>query len=494
MSRTFRFLLLAALFVPLAACSFEAPAPKRLPPPPAPSPPLSTLSVSLAVSADQIAHLLDAKTEHHLADIRNKDVKCAIGRCKLTLLATREGPIETLAKDGELSLRVPFGIDADIVLPGFLSALRGTGNAEGVAFADTSARVTQGWDLRTDTQAHIELENSHVRFGPVTANLTDILNKNEEILSRPLSKEVDHEIERGVHLHDVIEKAWRRAFVPIRVGKKPVAWLVLAPESIGLSGPTIADQTIKLSLGLQVRARVLTQESAPATAPRPLPAPSTFEGPSNSFSFVVPTSISYGDAAHLAMRSLKKKPLHVAGMNVRVTKLDILPSRDDVVVAASFCLDQGWDPVGWFSSCGTGYLRGAPVYDPKNETIAVTHVHYDVLTEDVLLGAMRALAGPQLGQALESHLRFAVSRDLAKLRNQVAMALAKPQGRDVTISGEVQSFDEPTLTWTKDGFLAQFSARGNVHADLHIGAPSASPGASPAEAPPSIASQLGRKG
>jgi hypothetical protein len=243
--------------------------------------------------------------------------------------------------------------------------------------------------------------------------------------------------------------------------------LVLAPERIGLSGPNIVDQTLSLSLGLAVRARVVTQDAPPVLAPRPLPAPSAFEGPSNHFSFVVPTSISYADAASFAMRSLKKKPLRIAGTIVRVTRLEILPSRDDIVVAASFCLDQSWDPTGWFSSCGTGYLRGAPVYDARTETIEVKQMHYDVLTEDVLLGAMRALAGPDLGHALEGHLRFPVSRDLEKLRNQVAAALARPQGRDVTISGNVESFGAPALTWTTEGFLALFSASGTVHAELH---------------------------
>jgi hypothetical protein len=467
MSR-YRFLMIAAIVAPLAACGFNAPAPKRLPPPPAPSPPLSTLSASLTISADQIGRLLDAKTEHHLADIRDKPVKCAIGRCRLTLLATREGPIETHAENGALSLRVPFGVDADMTLPGFLSAMRATGNAEGVALTETRARVTPDWLLKTETQAHVELENSHLRVGPVVTNLTDVFNQNEDILSHPLSRQVDREISRGVRLRDEVEKAWRRAFVPIKVGKKPVSWLVLAPERISLSGPTIDDQAMKLSLALEVRARVVTQETPPVIKPRPLPAPSTFESPPDRFSFIVPASIPYDDAASLALRSLNRKPLQAAGMNVRVTKLRILPSRDDVVVAASFCLDQSWDPTGWFSSCGKAYLRGTPIYDPNAETIAVTRVHYDVLTEGVLLGAVRALAGPELGVALESHLKFAVSRDLQKLRDQVAAVLAKPQGRDVTISGEVESFGEPTLTWTPDGFLVLFSAQGRVHAEIHV--------------------------
>jgi len=468
MSRIRRFIAVTALVVPLAACGFEAPAPKRLPPAAAPPPPLSTLSVSLSISADEIARLLDARTEHHLADIRDKPVKCAIGRCRLTLLATREGPIETRAENGQLMLEVPFGIDADLSLPGFLSMVRATGNAEGVAFTDISARVSPDWQLHTNSEAHVELHNSHLRVGPVVTDLTEVLNQNEEILSRPLSKEVDREIAHGVHLRDKVEKAWQLAFQPIKVGKKPPAWLVLAPERLMLSGPGTDGSSLKLVMAVQVRAQVLTQNAAPKPKPSPLPPPSVFKAPTDRFSFIVSATISYDDAAALALKSLQKKALRVAGMNVRFTKLSFLPSRDDVVVAAGFCIDQDWDPTGWFSSCGSGYLRGTPTFDAQSETIRVTHVHYDPKTEGVLVGTMRSLAGPGLGRALEPHLKFSVSRDLARLRSQAAAALAKPQGRDVTISGKIEAFDPPKLSWTKDGFVALFSAQGSVHADLHV--------------------------
>ncbi len=439
-----------------------------MPPPPAPPPPLSTLSASLSISADEIAHILNEKTEDHLADIHDQPIKCAIGRCKLTLLATRSGPIEVRAEEGRLALSLPFGMDVDLKLPGFLSMLRAKGDAQGYADASTEARVGPDWQLHTDTSAHVELENSHIKLGSVNANLTDVLNSNEEIFARPLSKAIDREIMHSVHLREQIGKAWARAFTPIKVGKKPVAWLVLSPERLRVAGPTMSGRALNLTVGLDVRGHVVTQDAPPLSTVSPLPPPAPFQGASNRFSFVVPAMISYDDAAKLALASLQRKPPHVAGMTLRFTKLALLPSRDDVVVATTFCVDQNWDFTGWFSSCGSGYLRGTPQFDPANETIRIANVHYDIQTEDVLLGAMRALAGPELGRNLETHLKFSVSRDLAKLHTQVAAALAKPQGRDVTISGEVETFGQPSLHWTKDGFLALFSATGSVHADLHL--------------------------
>jgi hypothetical protein len=95
-------------------------------------------------------------------------------------------------------------------------------------------------------------------------------------------------------------------------------------------------------------------------------------------------------------------------------------------------------------------------------------VHYDVATENLMLGAMRLLAGPALGRDLERRLTFSVAKDLDKLEEQITKAIAKPEGRDVTIAGTVRSFGPPSLTWTKDGFLAIFSAKGSVEVAAHI--------------------------
>jgi hypothetical protein len=81
---------------------------------------------------------------------------------------------------------------------------------------------------------------------------------------------------------------------------------------------------------------------------------------------------------------------------------------------------------------------------------------------------VRALAGDALTQSLQSHLVFHEARDIGRLKDQVVSALAKPEGRELSLSAQVQSFGEPSFTWTADGFLAQFSARGTVKAAVNL--------------------------
>ncbi|HEX4532940.1 MAG TPA: DUF4403 family protein, partial [Rhizomicrobium sp.] len=162
------------------------------------------------------------------------------------------------------------------------------------------------------------------------------------------------------------------------------------------------------------------------------------------------------------------KPLHVGGMTVRFKTIEFLPSGQDIVVQTHFCVAQSWDFTGWFDSCGTGYLRGVPVFDARAGTVRIANVHYDIATADVLLATMRTLAGDQLGKALEPKLVFNVTKDVDKLQNEIRAALAKPQGHGLVVSGQVDSFGTPTLTWTKDGFLASFSATGSVKTSVDL--------------------------
>jgi len=190
--------------------------------------------------------------------------------------------------------------------------------------------------------------------------------------------------------------------------------------------------------------------------------------PSNRFSFVVPVVLPYDEAAQLAMKRLADKPVKIGGMTVAFESLSILPSGHDVIVATRFCVKQGWDPFGWFDSCGEGYLRGVPQFDARTQTIRIANVHYDIGTEDILLSALRALAGDELGKLLQTRLVFRVGAEMAKLDDEVRTALAKPQGRGIRIWGEVESFGTPALIWTSEGFLATFPAEGTVSVDLNL--------------------------
>jgi hypothetical protein len=256
------------------------------------------------------------------------------------------------------------------------------------------------------------------------------------------------------------------------VGKSPEAWLMLSPQSIRVSALRTDNNAVSISLAVDTLARVMVgpKPETPRKLPK-LPKPLPLAQPSNVFRVSVPTLLTYDRAAQLAMQRVIKKPISVRGATVHFHWIKFLPSGDDIVVSTHFCVSQGWDLFGWFDSCGTGYLRGKPVFDSNGQRVRIVNVRYDLQTAGVILSTMKMLAGSELGQALETRLVFDVSRDILKMHAQISKALAKPQGRGVEITGSVGAFGKPVLTWTKDGFLATFSAEGTIHADLNIQPP-----------------------
>ena len=432
-----------------------------------PAPPLSTLSANLTIPAAELARLLDNATATRIADLHDKDIRCSIGRCRLNLTASRTGPATVSAENGELGIRMPFTMHAEMATSGFLSFLHAKGDADGLAVARTDIAVRPDWALGANTTGEVQLGNGHLRVGPVEMNVAQLWNDNEESLSRPLWHLLDAQIAR-VDVKSRIAALWARTFQPIRVGKAPLSWLVLTPESLAVSHPVIRDGAVSLSLGLVTRGRVLVQDEAPQNPPTPLPRATSLSAPSDQFSFAVPLVLPYDRASELAADSLAKKPPRLAGVKLQFTKIQILPSGQDVVVGARFCADPDWDFLGWFASCGTIYLRGAPQFDAQSRTIRIARLHYDIASAGLMLGAFRALAGERLSQALQSHLVFDEARQIDRLEAEIATALARPQGRDVMLSAKVESFGTPSFGWTAQGFVATFSARGHVETALKL--------------------------
>jgi hypothetical protein len=435
---TRRSLRLCALFVPLVlyGCGFKAPLPVRTPAPATPVPPVSVLSVALTIPATQIAQNLNKMTQNHLVDLKDQEVKCGGGRCRLNLHATRTGLITVSSADGFFTVRLPFAVNIDAAAPGILSFLRAKAEGQGIATARIELGLEPDWRLRSETNGEVQLDTGHVRIGPVVTNIAQLWNDNSENLSQPLWRSIDKQIE-AINVKSRLADFWRQAFKPLRVSKTPISWLVLRPERLEIGQPVIGDGAMTLPLGFKARAQVVVQDQEPINLPTPLPSASALTTAPGDASVGVSFLLSYERAGQLAMASLARKPPHVAGVTLKFSDLQILPSGQDVVIAAQFCA-------------------------------RVMNLHYDVASANLMLSAVHALAGDQLARIMQAHLIFNESKEIDRLKAQIIAALAKPEGRDVVISAQIQSFAEPSFGWTSDGFVAIFSAKAKVATKLSL--------------------------
>jgi hypothetical protein len=462
---------LALAIIIAAACSgFDAPPPKRTPPPVAPLPPLSTVTAGFRVPMPLLLDLLNAQTRVQVAQLRDQPVQCEVGNCRLDLTVTRMGAITGAAKDGKIALEVPITATADLKLATGL--FKGTAHvdATGVVNTETALALGHDWALHTETAGTVQLNQAQLKLGPIRIPFAELWNRNQQRISAPLFKTLDREIASNVKVRLQAERLWQNAGRPLRVANAPSAWLLLAPERVRVSPLAARNDALGLSLGVDVRAHVQVSDVEPSgvSVAAPLPPPSPLAAPSDRFAFVVPVLLPYDEAAKLAMAQAEKRAPSAAGNPVRIEELQILPSGQDVVVGARLCIRQGWDPTDLLDSCSEIFFRGAPKFDAVSRTIRIENLHYDIASEGLIMKTMRWLAGDSLQKLLQSKLIFPVGGEIDRLDAGLRNALARPQGRGVTFSGQITNFGSPGLTWTRDGFLATFPASGVVHANLDL--------------------------
>jgi hypothetical protein len=465
--KLFLFFAASCAFLGLTGCGFEAPAPQRSPAPPTPEPPLSTLSATIMVPATTLAGLLNNETQYQIAELKDQPINCGVGHCRLNLTASRTGSASVMAEDGALGIKLPFTIKAGLASSGMFSFLHAQGDGQGIAVAKSSLSISPDLRLHSVTSGSLILNNGHLRLGPIVTNISQLWNDNQASLAPPLWRSVDKRV-GTLPLRGRIGAFWAKVFTPLRIGKSPVSWLVLRPEQLSISQPHIKDGAVAITMGIAARGRVIVQDAQPGNSPTALPRAQAMEFPPDTFSFAVPLLLPFDQAARLAMASLSRKPLRFATMMVNFKQLQILPSSRDVVVVAKLCVDPRWDLFSWFASCGTVYLRGKPAFDPVAQAIRIKDLHYDIASANLMLTVTQALAGKALEQILQEHLVFREAKEIDRLKTQIASELATPRGRDLTISGQVRSFGEPLFTWTADGFLAQFSAQGNIKVAVNL--------------------------
>jgi hypothetical protein len=446
----------------------SAPPPALTPPPVSPPPPLSTISATLNVPLADLQRVVNEKAPQHFADVKGQKLKCLIGDCMTSISASRTGPIAISGKNGALSLSVPFQASASFALPGLLSALSAGVNTAGTLNATTGLALTPDWTIKPNTSGSVNFQNGRLKLGSVDTDFATLWNSNAELLSRPLLRQIDGQMAPALAQQKQVAQLWAGVFTPIKLAAKPASWLVLQPERIRVGLPAVNGNTLTMGLGVDVRARLVMGEDRPNVTPTMLPPPAPVSGPANHFAVAVPAVLPYGEAADMALQALKKNPPRVGTHALAINALKIMPSGQDVVIEAGFCITEKWDPADSFAGCGSGYLRGVPEFDAKTQTIKITHVRYDVLTQNWMLSVMRGLAGGDLAKAMEQALQFKVESQIKDVQHQVSAALSKPQGSVVTISGAVQNFGPVTLSWTRDGFVATMSAEGSVHADVHM--------------------------
>jgi len=173
---------------------------------------------------------------------------------------------------------MPFETHAKLSGKGLLSFLGAQAQGRGRVLAHARLAISPDMQLHAETGGTVDLDDGHLRLGPIVTNVAPIWNHNQAAFSQPLWRSMDKQIGR-LPLKAAIAKFWAAAFRPIKVAKSPVAWLVLRPKQLSVSQPSLRNGAVAISLGVGAQAHVAVQEAPPDNVPAPLPLADTHAAP-----------------------------------------------------------------------------------------------------------------------------------------------------------------------------------------------------------------------
>lgn len=315
--------LVLIMAIPLAGCWSrpDVPVPPKTDSAPVMERQLSSLSVPIEVSLDDIQRALDQRVPRELWSIDEAGQTCVppqrvklfgkkvkvtpTVRCRITGQATR-GRISLKGSGRRLTIDLP--VHATVRASDVGGIIKHeTVTASAQVRADVTIRLDRDWnphakvDLAYDWTAPpgIDFLGQRIDFA------TRADKKLAGVIAR-LERELQREIAR-VRVRPVIAGAWRQGFTVIELNReKPPAWMTVTPTGLGLASYSVEGRKLILRAEAEAWTESFISAQRPAS-PKPTPLPPQIGNVAHKgLKFFIPVTGDYAQIEPVILRALRR--------------------------------------------------------------------------------------------------------------------------------------------------------------------------------------------
>ena len=438
-----RILRVAALLVlcpPCGGCFLFHPT-YRAPAPPMPSdsstPPAaaSTVQMVAAAATAQLQHALDSVVPGGVEVPRyNLSINGGADHCPNGISAgyyIRRTPLEIEpAGDGRLAVvtTVDYGVAGRarpklLVVCGPLFGVQCGYDRDGPRKARlrlyAKAEVDDSWALQLHAGGAEAQPINRCLVSILRIDITERMLETARAFLNGQTAALDGRAAQDGHLRTAMARAWRAAWTPLPVGHD--GWLVISPESAGLSALSVGNDSLRLTARLVARP-VLTFGARPGPSATELP-PNSGVGEDDSMRIELPIHADYSvlrDELRSAFRLGRGGIRYPATGHFHLKPTDVAVSGagTQLVVRVQF---KG-------SAKGVLYLTGTPVYDTVASVITVPDLDYTLETRNLLLKVAKWVAGDQLRDDLRAKIRIELAEPVTAARARLLSAMNGEHG------------------------------------------------------------------
>ncbi len=378
--------------------------------------PPSSVNLSIETSAADLSAIINQSLP--------KELYKGQGTMGTSVTVLRTGPAAVTANDNYLYLTLPVQLTLSYAMYESLplkSELR----------FKAKINVLPDWRLQTQLYYTGLSDNMAESFklGPLSLKPKSMVENISQPVQKLLAPIIDRKINDSFQLKAKVSPLWQHAFSPTLVNKDFNAWLKLTPDKIAMGPLMMANNRVRLSIGLITGAEITVGPKPVAAPAKALPPLLLLPSIDKSFNIQLASDIFFGDLANALKPVLLEKTfgddkkITIKGFNLKGDE-----GRLVVVLTATGDFD------------GELTVFAKPVYNPQSNSLTFENVDFDTRNAGWLIGAGSWLFSSSIRSTIKTKLDAAVVEQLESARLKACSALSSVQIADhVKLTGAIKS-------------------------------------------------------
>ena len=366
----------------------------------------SSFLVPVSISASRLASILDEHVPRTVAGSQGLDIGGNVHGERLDY-TIRRGELNVHARDDRILIRAPLSgrATARAELCPFgrrlpCSDIQESADLRATVNATLSGiRLDSDWKPDAELTFDVDVSRAEVRLigNLIPVSFRDRLTEEIDRALPGLTAEFADLLEE-LDLEPMLDALWVDMHRTFRLSENPETWLMIEPDSLGVSPLTASDDIVSASVVMSSDVSIHFG-AEPTLEQRPMRRESIQPGAAPAFRLMVPITVDLDDLA--AELNACCSPLSVSvdgATTMTFSDLTLTEHRGRLILGASFTMAPGfWMPRG------TVYVLAAPTLD--EHVLRLERIEFSVESESVLTKVVAEAARPAIVEGLQNALQ-----------------------------------------------------------------------------------------
>lgn len=450
-------LLAAALLAPFcksSAPTTNAPKPGETYNPETEPPLVSTLTIPVNISVDELVRSLNAKTtgkalyEDYSFDDNGND--------GLMMNAWKSQDIRLFFSGNTIKYRIPLKLWIKKEL------LLGTSaEAEGELALNfkTTFSINSDWSLSTVTEVeyHEWIVAPYLKTGLGNVGVETLANLGLNRSKKNLSQTLDQFVSQQISLRPFVQEAWEALQEPILLDSLYEMWVKTTPTGIAMTPITTYNNAIRAKIAVECLNDVTFGKKPSFRENSNLPNLRLINDAPDDYQVRIATDVPFPEAERLAKNMMIGQVFESGKNKVKVEDIQLWGNNDRVVVNSKLS--------GSFN--GNIYFIGRPEFNAQKNQIEMKDLDFHVDTKSFLLRTASWIFQGPIKNQMKKAMTFPMEENIRELKASVQESLNHYEIQPgVVLTGTVDSVTVENTRVTPTSIRVNLFSNGKVNVDV----------------------------